>query len=169
MDRRELIKNLGLLTGTTFLTSGELLAKEKANTVNIGLDELQPVLILPNEGEKYGGYIRKITKQHTGGAFSSLDTILKNGYLGAPPHLHQDLDEIMYVIDGTVTVMAGNEVVEVPAGGWHLRPRKIMHCFWNTCGKDAHVIDMFLPGVLKNICMSYVLFTKNLERLNLLK
>lgn len=21
-----------------------------------------------------------------------------------------------------------------------------MHCFWNTCGKDTDVIDMFLPG-----------------------
>ena len=29
MDRRELIKNLGLLSGTPFLTSGDLLTNEK--------------------------------------------------------------------------------------------------------------------------------------------
>lgn len=151
--RRELLKNLGLLTSATVLPFNDILANDKLTTETSS--ELVPVLILPNEGEKanYGNngstsYIRKITKQHTGGAFSCLDTVLKNGFLGAPPHLHQGIDELMYVLDGTVTVMVGNEIVEVPAGGWHFRPRKIMHCFWNTSGKDAHVIDMFLPGGL---------------------
>lgn len=34
-----------------------------------------------------------------------------------------------------------------------------MHCFWNTCGKDAHLIDMFLPGgfedYLYELCAVY--------------
>lgn len=157
IDRRELLKNLGLLTSASVLPFSDLLANDEQTSQYS--NELVPVLILPNEGEKCGGYTRKITKQHTGGAFSSLETVLKNGFLGAPPHLHQALDELMYVIDGTVTVMVGNEVVEVPAGGWHLRPRKIMHCFWNTSGKDAHVIDMFLPGgfdeYLYELCAVY--------------
>ena len=150
LHRRELLKNVGLLACTTVLPPADSSAKsEQWNNKPIA-DKLLPVLIQPDEGEKAIGesasYTRKILKQHTGGAFSSLDTILKNGYLGAPPHLHQELDELMFVIDGTVTVMVGEDVVEVKAGAWHLRPRKIMHCFWNTCGKDAHVIDMFLPG-----------------------
>ncbi|MBC7570385.1 MAG: cupin domain-containing protein [Spirosoma sp.] len=149
-DRRKLLKNVGLLAGTTVLPFADLLAKDKQLNKNPSADKLLPVLIQPEEGEKAisdsTSYTRKILKQHTGGAFSSLDTVLKNGYLGAPPHLHQELDELMYVIDGTVTVMVGDDIVEVKSGAWHLRPRKIMHCFWNTCGKDAHVIDMFLPG-----------------------
>lgn len=149
-DRRKLLKNVGLLAGTTVLPFADLLAKDKQLSKNPSADELLPILIQPEEGEKAisdsTSYTRKILKQHTGGAFSSLDTVLKNGYLGAPPHLHQELDELMYVIDGTVTVMVGDDIVEVKSGAWHLRPRKIMHCFWNTCGKDAHVIDMFLPG-----------------------
>jgi len=150
IDRRELLKNLGLLTSATVLPFSDLLAKKDRLNENPSTDKLLPVLIQPDEGEKAitesTSYTRKILKQHTGGAFSSLHTVLKNGYLGAPPHLHQELDELMYVIDGTVTVMVGDDVVEVKAGAWHFRPKKIMHCFWNTCGKDAHVIDMFLPG-----------------------
>lgn len=87
-------------------------------------------------------------KQHTGGAFSLVVTVLKNWYQGAPPHLHQQIDELMYVIDGTVNVMAGTDIVEVKAGAWHFRPSKTMHCFWNTSGKKARFVDMFLPGGL---------------------
>ena len=163
LDRRKLLKNIGLLAGTTVLPYTDLIANDKQINKNRSADKLLPVLIQPHEGEKANtdttSYTRKILKQHTGGAFSSLETVLKNGYLGAPPHLHQELDELMYVIDGTVTVMVGNDVVEVKAGAWHFRPRKIMHCFWNTCGKDAHVIDMFLPGgfedYLYELCSVY--------------
>ena len=163
LNRRKLIKNIGLLAGTTVLPYADLLARDRLLNNNPSTDKLQPVLIQPDEGEKANTgttfYTKKILKEHTGGTFSSLDTVLKNGHLGAPPHLHQELDELMFVIDGTVTVMVGDDVVEVKAGAWHFRPRKIMHCFWNTCGKDAHVIDMFLPGgfedYLYELCAVY--------------
>lgn len=166
-DRRSLLKGLGILTGSTIFPLSGLVANKLLKS-NKETDELLPVLIQPEEGERANNnstsYIRKITKQHTGGLYSSLDTTLKNGYLGAPPHLHQEIDELMYVIDGTVTVMTGTEVVEVKAGGWHFRPKKIMHCFWNTCGKDAHFIDMFLPGgfedYLFEMCSVYKKFGK---------
>lgn len=163
MNRRDLVKNLGVATGSALLPFENLFANSDAGNASSVKDRLQPVLIQPGEGEKTNTdtthYTRKITKQHTGGTFSSVETVLKNGYMGAPPHLHKELDEIMYVIDGTVTVMVGEEVVEVKPGAWHFRPRKIMHCFWNICGKDAHVIDMFLPGgfedYLYELCAVY--------------
>ena len=106
--------------------------------------------------------MRKIKSEHTGGAFSSMLTTLENGYLGAPPHLHQNLDEIMYVLDGTVTVMAGTEVVDVEASGWHFRPRKLVHTFWNTCGKTAKFVDIFLPGGFEEYLFKLAeLFHKN--------
>lgn len=152
VDRRKLLKCLGILSGLAVLPLGNLLANNGPVREHGSSDEPVPILVRPGEGEKANTestyYTRKIMKQHTGGAFSSVETVLKNGYLGAPPHLHQHIDELMYVIDGTVTVMAGTDVVEVEAGAWHFRPRKAMHCFWNTCGKDALFMDMFLPGGL---------------------
>lgn len=161
-SRRSALKNIGLVAGlASFPISNLFAANEKP------LD-LQPILIQPGEGDKTFNesttYTRKIRKEHTGGAFSSIETTLKDGYLGAPPHLHQQLDEMMYVLDGTVTVMVGTEVVEVKAGGWHFRPRKLIHCFWNTSGKKAHFIDMFLPGgfeeYLYELCNLYQKFGK---------
>ena len=36
-----------------------------------------------------------------------------------------------------------DEVVEVEAGGWHLRPRMIKHTFWNGSDKSLRFIDMY--------------------------
>jgi oxalate decarboxylase/phosphoglucose isomerase-like protein (cupin superfamily) len=63
--------------------------------------------------------------------------------MGPPPHHHKELDEIMYVVEGTASVLVGDDVVEVKAGGWHLRPRMIRHTFWNGSDQPLRFIDMY--------------------------
>ena len=59
------------------------------------------------------------------------------------PHVHKALDELMYVHKGTVSVLVGNEVTEVKAGGWHFRPRGIVHTFWNSGDQPVLATDMY--------------------------
>jgi hypothetical protein len=40
----------------------------------------------------------------------------------------------------------GNEIFEVKAGGWHLRPRGIVHSFWNSGKVPAKFIELCIPG-----------------------
>lgn len=49
----------------------------------------------------------------------------------------------MYVIDGTASILIGEEVVEVQAGGWHMRPRMLKHTFWNTSDQPLRFFDMY--------------------------
>ena len=63
--------------------------------------------------------------------------------MGPPPHLHKALDELMYVLEGTASVMVENDVIEIPAGGWHFRPRNLRHTFWNASDKPLRFIDMY--------------------------
>ena len=63
--------------------------------------------------------------------------------MGPPPHLHKALDELMYVLEGTASVIVENEVVEIPAGGWHFRPRNLKHTFWNGSEKPLRFVDMY--------------------------
>jgi quercetin dioxygenase-like cupin family protein len=85
----------------------------------------------------------KMTHQQTYGQFSSALTNLQPRQMGPPPHVHYELDEIMYVTEGTITLLAGEEVVEVAAGGWHFRPRGVVHTFWNGSDAPASFIDMY--------------------------
>lgn len=67
--------------------------------------------------------------------------------MGPAPHVHKDLDELMFVQEGTVSILVGDNVYEVEAGGWHLRPHGIVHTFWNATDKPARFVDMFFNRI----------------------
>ena len=49
----------------------------------------------------------------------------------APLHLHRKDDEAWYVLEGTLMVRKGEEVVEVGAGCSVMVPRGVVHTYWN--------------------------------------
>src|SRR5260370_28260675 len=49
----------------------------------------------------------------------------------APPHLHQSDDEAWYVLEGTLRVRVGQEVVEAGAGAAGFLPRGTPHPYSN--------------------------------------
>jgi quercetin dioxygenase-like cupin family protein len=85
----------------------------------------------------------KMAHNQTGEQFSSVEVDLAPFQMGPPPHIHFELDEIMRVLEGTVTVLEGETTREVTAGGWHFRPRGIVHTFWNAHNTPAKFIDMY--------------------------
>src|SRR5882672_5357976 len=64
----------------------------------------------------------KIRSSQTNQQFSCIDFAVAPKTMGPAPHVHKALDELMYVHEGTVSVLVGKEVTEVKAGGWHFRP-----------------------------------------------
>ncbi len=161
--RRHFLQNVGVLAATTFLPAGILSADQN----NFPVD-LKPVLIKLGEGDQFfnpsSSFTQKLTAAHTNRAFSCTETVVNDGWLVGPPPLHHHLDEIMYVLEGNVTVLICEEVVEVSAGSWHFRPRDIIHTFWNKSGGPAKIIDIYLPGgfeeYLKKLCEVYQKYGK---------
>ena len=70
---------------------------------------------------KIGGIdlISKLSKHQTSGNLGCDEATLKPGFLGAPPHLHKNFDEICFVLEGSVTIMVEEEIFQVNAGDWH--------------------------------------------------
>ena len=97
---------------------------------------------------KIGGIdlISKLSKHQTSGNLGCDEATLKPGFLGAPPHLHKNFDEICFVLEGSVTIMVEEEIFQVNAGDWHLRPRNKMHTFWNASESTARFVDIYIPG-----------------------
>ena len=79
----------------------------------------------------------------TGSQLSNVEVAVAPRQMGPSPHMHADLDELMYVLEGTATVMIGEEIYEVQAGGWNFRPRRVIHSFWNASDKPLRFIDCF--------------------------
>jgi mannose-6-phosphate isomerase-like protein (cupin superfamily) len=49
----------------------------------------------------------------------------------APLHLHHNDDEAWYVLEGTLCVRVGKDIVEAHAGSAVFVPRSIPHTYWN--------------------------------------
>lgn len=138
------------MTGAALPAATALAAGEALTTGDMQDTPPQPVY-LPASGGKRGhigaGSISfKLNKQQTSGLLGSTETVLPPGLLGAPPHSHKGFDEVCRVLEGTLTILVGKQVYQVHAGDWHLRPRGIMHCFWNAGKVPAKFIELYIPG-----------------------
>ena len=62
--------------------------------------------------------------------------------LGASPplHVHNDLDDTMYILDGEMLVHCGHDEQVVTAGHWVSMPRGVPHTFLVTGDRDARVL-----------------------------
>ena len=147
MKRRNFIATSihGSFAGSNFLSDAfAQLTDDKpgAITNKIKKRPLKPFYIKPDNSPAYRGGA-KIKFDQINNQFSSFEIIIPPKTIGPAPHVHKDLDEVMRVLKGTVTVMVGEELFEVEEGGWHLRPHGIVHTFWNAGDEPAVFIDIY--------------------------
>lgn len=145
-SRRQLIQRVTALTlGATFLPRFNF-----ANAPVNDPDKSRTIYIAPGEGVKAKvgemDITFKLGRNQTDGHMGMWETVIQPGELGAPPHLHNTFDELCHVKEGSVFIRVGDEVTEVQAGGWHLRPKGVVHTFWNSSKVAAKTIDICLPG-----------------------
>ena len=86
----------------------------------------------------------KASAVDTGGQYTLLEVTAPAGFQ-APLHVHYREDEGFYVLDGSVTILVGDEIVELGAGQHAFGPRDIPHRF--TAGPNgARMIWVLTPG-----------------------
>ena len=142
MERRNLLA-AGIMGGISLLNLPmDTLAQTNKNNAM-----LQPFYIPPGAPLQPGpGNVdvrTVIRSKQTNGQISNVEVAVAPKQMGPSPHVHEKLDELMYVLEGTATVMIGKEIYEVKAGGWNFRPRGIVHSFWNNSDTTLRFIDFF--------------------------
>ena len=65
----------------------------------------------------------------------------------APLHLHRNDDEAWYVLEGTLCVRVGKDVVEARAGSAVLVPRGTVHTYWNPGSGLLRYLLVMTPNV----------------------
>ena len=115
--------------------------KPKAITNKIKKRPLKPFYIPPET--QIAPRTTKIRFDSINNQFCAAEYKFLPKTMGPAPHVHKDLDQIMRVLKGTITITVGDEVFEVNEGGWHMRPHGIVHTFWNASDEPAFFIDIF--------------------------
>lgn len=143
LNRRDVMRFLAITMAGTVLLPNVILANEPKI-------KRKAVFIPTGEGKKgkmgVNDIVFKLDKSQTSGNLGSSEITLKPGYLGSIPHFHKTFDEVCIVLEGTVTIKVIDEIYNVGAGGWHLRPRGSVHCFWNSGSVDARFIELYIPA-----------------------
>lgn len=142
MERRDFVLKTSILAAFSGLSQNAMSLPQVSTTS----DQIHPILLpsMPPLEHKGGMDIRVwVRSTMTNGLYSNVECAVAPKLMGPPPHYHKELDELMYVVDGTASILIGEDVVEVQAGGWHLRPRMLKHTFWNASDQPLRFFDMY--------------------------
>ncbi len=88
-----------------------------------------------------------IDSNEAGGAVSHLEVNMDKGADGAAPHYHTKSDELFYVADGELQVLAGDKIVTVGAGGSIVVPKLMPHAFGAAPDSSARILIALMPAV----------------------
>ncbi len=88
----------------------------------------------------------KAVGDDTGGRLSIVESEPAPGAPGLVMHRHHRSDEALYVLEGTVTVRVGDQLVDAPSGSFVFIPRGTAHMFWNPGPGAGRVLVIFAPA-----------------------
>jgi quercetin dioxygenase-like cupin family protein len=111
----------------------------------------QPIVLRPGAGRAYPmGRISAVFKadgDETAQAYSISEWWLEANTKGPGAHSHPE-DDVFYVIEGTMSLLVGQEWIDAPAGSFVLVPGGVTHDFENRSSHRAGVLNFF-PGVFE--------------------
>ncbi|MGN2637335.1 cupin domain-containing protein [Nocardia takedensis] len=88
-----------------------------------------------------------IDADRTEGSVSTVEVELARGADGALPHYHTRSDELFYIAEGELRLLAGDRILTVATGGSVVVPRYMHHAFGATPDSGARVLIALMPGV----------------------
>jgi quercetin dioxygenase-like cupin family protein len=108
----------------------------------------------PGEGERLGvgasQLFLKATGEDTAGSFFLSETVVEPGFPGPPPHRHERLHDMFYVLEGELTFLLGEETQRLPAGSFVCVPPGTVHTFSNPTEEPVRFLNFNTPSGWEN-------------------
>ncbi len=82
--------------------------------------------------------------ESNGGVFFGEVVVSPGG--GPPPHRHSHEEESFYILEGTLTLLLGDQTVTASPGDFVQIPRGVVHAFKNTGTVNAKMLAVNTPG-----------------------
>ena len=82
------------------------------------------------------------------GSMTLVEVAVPPGVPGPPPHLHDEMVDSFYVVEGEISVLLGEETRAAPAGSYILVPPGNVHTYSNSGEQPARVLVIQAPGGL---------------------
>ncbi len=131
----------------SFAGSKEYTSSKSEREHNPAIEEL--VLVSPDAGKKWNIFgiqiVGKIFSTQTNGSYSVIaSTTPPNG--GPPFHVHENEDELFFVIEGKFEFRCGARTIVAPKGTLVHLPKNIPHRFTNIGDSNGMLLNTITPG-----------------------
>ena len=115
----------------------------------------EAVIHPPGDGERHGAgggavIVIKATGADTAGSLFLSETTIEPGFPGPPPHRHERLHDMFYVLEGALTMLVGEETRQVTAGTFVCVPPGVRHTFSNPSEHPVRFLNFNTPGGWEN-------------------
>lgn len=108
-----------------------------------------PILSTPDTVDTFSipgtVFNHRVKSKDTGAVFSVIEMITEPA-MGVSPHVHENEDELVYLLQGEIEVTLGDQTMKAVPGVMAFLPRGIPHGFTNIGDTPSIVIDTILPG-----------------------
>jgi mannose-6-phosphate isomerase-like protein (cupin superfamily) len=112
----------------------------QAKSIVLGPGEGKKVSITPNE------MTYKAVSEETGGAYALIEYKVAPEFAGNPRNIQHDRETALYVLEGELTFLVGDQTVKAPAGAFIQVPRGSVFAFSNPGSKPARFLALYSPG-----------------------
>jgi quercetin dioxygenase-like cupin family protein len=115
---------------------------------------MEAIVHLPGQGEHHAAgtseIVIKATGDDTGGTFFLSESVIAAGFPGPPPHRHERLVDMFYVLEGVLTVRLGEETHRLRAGTFVCVPAGVVHTFSNPTDSPVRFLNFNTPAGWEN-------------------
>lgn len=99
----------------------------------------------------YGGQIWvHVSGESTGGAFGMWEGLLPPG-ASSPVHIHHNEEECIFVMEGTLRILCGDEIWDSGPGTWIKMPKDVPHGIETVGDTPVRFLEFFLPAGLEQL------------------
>jgi mannose-6-phosphate isomerase-like protein (cupin superfamily) len=111
-------------------------------------------VIAPGEGEVLtvgpSSIALKATGANTGETMFLSDTTVAPGFPGPPPHVHERLHDMFFVLEGALNMRVGDEELDAGPGTFVCVPPGVVHTFSNPSDQPARFLNFNTPSGWEN-------------------
>jgi mannose-6-phosphate isomerase-like protein (cupin superfamily) len=113
------------------------------------------VILAAGDGETHAigpgsEVVVKAGGEQTGGSLFMSESTVAPGFPGPPRHRHERLHEMFYVLDGTLSVLVGDQQLQVHAGGFISVSPGVVHTFSNPGTAPVRFLNINSPAGCEN-------------------
>ena len=95
-------------------------------------------------------YERLVSAGETGGQLG-VSIVTQPPGMASPLHVHTREAEAWFILDGTMTYLAGGQLVDLAAGDFIYLPRDVPHGFRTTGSTPVRFLALTIPGQLLDL------------------